>query len=65
MGYKHVTLSCVITRRIRLNQIFLDLLMYQVFYHNLLIPKLHDIAYKNYTDGIHISKDWLHGFQNI
>ena len=30
--------------------------------YDLLINK-HHINYKNYTDGIHISKDWLHDFR--
>ncbi len=33
---------------------------YRVFYHNLLITKLHHINHKKYTDGIHVSKDRLH-----
>jgi len=38
---------------------------YRVFYHDLLITKLHHIDYENYTDGIHHPKDMLHGFQKI
>ncbi len=35
---------------------------YGVFYHDLLITKLHHIDYQKNTDGIHNSKDMLHGF---
>jgi hypothetical protein len=36
-----------------------------VFYHDLLISKLHYIDYQKATDGIHGSKDMVHGFYNI
>ena len=44
---------------------FLCTMAYRVFYHDLLITKLHHIDYENYTDGIHHPKDMLHGFQKI
>jgi len=38
---------------------------YTVFYHDLLISKLHYIDYKNNIDGIHHAKYMLHSFQKI
>ena len=36
-----------------------------MFYHNLLITKLHYIDCKNYADGMHGSKYRLHGYQKV
>jgi hypothetical protein len=38
---------------------------YRVFYHGLLITKLHHIDYGNYTDGIYSSKGVIRGFQKM
>jgi len=46
-------------------RILMVTIAYTVFYHDLLISKLHYIDYKNYTDGIQHSKGMLHGFQKI
>jgi len=43
----------------------LNTIIYQVFYHDLLITELHYIDYKKYSDSRHNSKDTLHGFLKI
>jgi hypothetical protein len=36
-----------------------------VFHHDLLITELQYIDYKKYTDGTHVSKDMILGYQKI